>query len=83
MSDLSNNENVVAAYRAYQEVVGDTMPIEPLTSEQILRNDHGDGLLTFILFEAADAASLEEAASMLRRAAEQLIDTASLLLEEK
>lgn len=63
----------------YDRVLQDTLIIEPLTLEQMEKGQHGDTLLNFMVYEAADAADTAELVQMLRRAASQLDAVADLL----
>lgn len=58
--------------KAYENVIDDEIVIEPLTIEQMEENAHGDTLLNFLVYEAADAGDLEELVGMVRSAASQL-----------
>lgn len=80
--DYSEDKLAIAAKKAYEEAVDDTYDIEPLTGENIRKNTHGDSLLSFVIFEAADAGSLEEAADMMFKAARDLEETGNALLRK-
>lgn len=68
-----------AALLAYQEVIDDAFVSTGVTQEELLQNKHGDGLLTFVVFEAQDTTSLLVVKSRLVKAARQLLDTALTL----
>lgn len=67
------------ALKLYEDAVGDSYFDTPPTKEEVNENHHGDGLLTFLVNEAGDAADGAEARGMLIRAAQQILFVAGKL----
>lgn len=65
-----------AVLLAYQEATDMASVSTGVTQEELLLNEHGDGLLTFVVFEAQDTDNLLVVKSRLVKAARQLLDTA-------
>lgn len=68
-----------AVLETYQDVTNCTFVDPDVTAEDLLKNMHGDGLLTFVVFEAQDVVNVMVVKHRLVRAAAQLLETSMRL----
>lgn len=84
MKVYSKEETPIAimALEAYQKVVETAYLDPPFNDFELADRGLGDTLLVFVIREVSDAETVPEAVQMLRKAAQELMETADIM-EEK